>query len=183
MIPEAELAYDAVGNYSTACAATAKMRTAIDNTGAKSSCYSFSYAPTLDLNTRWGATGIKYSSTLPLQAWSASNMGVVTWDAQGVNTSGAFIETDMMMNLATATFACATAGGRLPTIEELLTLASATDTASGGITHTPPGFVGGVYYSSSVVPSNIIWSYNVDMLSGSWNGYGGSSQSYVHCVR
>ena len=180
MIPEAEIAYDTAGDYSTACAGVAKMLTAIDSTGAKSSCYSYNVAGFSDVHLRWGASGIIGTST-PIKAWSSSPVGVVTWDVQGVNSSGVFVDTDVTMNWTIANTACATSGGRLPTLEELKTLSDATFATSGS--YTPPGFVALFYWSFVTIPSDSARAYGVVMSTGNIGTGYKTSNGYVRCVR
>lgn len=182
-ISEAELSYDTAGNYSTACTAIAKMLTAITSAGGTTSCLSYNNAGLSDVYLRWGASGIAGTST-PIKAWSSSGAGAVTWDAQGVNSSGTFVGTDVYMAWDIANTACAKAGGRLPTMEELKTLSDASYIASGNTSHTPPGFVAGGYRSSTTVPSNSAWAYDVLMYDvGSVGGYSKANPGYVRCVR
>ena len=93
-----ELAYSDNGSYagisaagnqtaqptlpSTVCIGPiANMAQSIISSGAKARCLSTNFALWLEVNQRWGASGLIYSSSAPVKAWSASNMGVVTWDA------------------------------------------------------------------------------------------------------
>ncbi|HBB49265.1 TPA: hypothetical protein DEQ22_03070 [Candidatus Nomurabacteria bacterium] len=182
MIPQAELSYDTPGNYSAACASVQAMLDAITDSGASSSCLSYNNSGLSDVYIRWGASGIKGTST-PIQAWSSSPVGAATWDVQGVNSSGVFVSSDTYMNWDTANTACGIAGGRLPTMEELKTLTDATYIASGNATRTPPGFVADYYWSSTAVPSNSTWAYSVDMTSGNIGDGYKATDSYVRCVR
>src|SRR5690606_7286470 len=104
MAAQMELSYSDNGDYSgintagpnqyrpdTNCIGPiANMAQSIDGGGAIARCLSTSVSGWQDLSKRWGATGLIYSATAPVKAWSASQQGVVTWDAQGVNSSGAF---------------------------------------------------------------------------------------------
>ena len=183
MISQAELAYDTPGNYSTVCTDSkiTSMLTAITNAGATTSCLSYNNSGLSDVYLRFGATGIIYSATPPVKAWSVSNIGAVTWDAQGVNSAGAFVGTDVTMTWDQANTACATAGGRLPTMEELKTLTNATFAA--GATYTPPGFVASHYWSSVTVPSSPTYAYIVTMTTGDISYNHKANGSYVRCVR
>ncbi|HBB49769.1 TPA: hypothetical protein DEQ22_02895 [Candidatus Nomurabacteria bacterium] len=181
-IAQAELSYSDVGDYSGACTAIAKMLTAVTSAGASSACYSYNNAGLSDVYQRWGASGIKGTST-PIQAWSSSPTGAATWDVQGVNFSGVFVGADVTMNWDTANTACGIAGGRLPTTEELKTLSDATYTASGNTTRTPPGFVASFYWSSTTVPFNSAWAYGVNMTTGVLSYDNKPSNYYVRCVR
>ncbi len=69
MIAQAELTYEATGNYSTACASVANMITAINNSGGTAVCYS------LD-NTRWAVSAKLNSDST--KNWSVDSNGIVT---------------------------------------------------------------------------------------------------------
>lgn len=168
MINQAELAYDGPGNYSTVCAdeKIVDMMSAITKASGTGSCFSQYQLAYSDLNKRWGASAIMGTST-PLRAYSVSGTGVTTWDTQGVNASGTFVASDVFMNWANANNACAIAGGRLPTVEELKALSDATWIASGNTTHTPPGFLATHYWSSTTTPSTAANAYRVIMTDGS----------------
>jgi len=180
-IPEAELAYDTAGNYSTACTAIAKMLTAITSAGGTTSCFSNNNAGLLDVYLRWGASGIVGTST-PIKAWSSSGAGAVAWDVQGVNSSGV-LGTNVAMAWDTANTACATSGGRLPTMEELKTLSDATYVASVNTSRTPPGFAASGYWSSTTVPSNSANAYLVYMTTGIVYSIPKTSIYFARCVR
>ncbi len=183
MIGQAELAYDIPGNYSAACASVAPMLSAINSAGATSSCFSFNSSGFADIYLRWGASGTIYSSTAPVKAWSSSPRGAVTWDAQGVNSSGAFVGTDVTMTWDAANTACTISGGRLPAMEELKTLADATYAGSGSTTYTPAGFVASSYWSSTTVPSDSTAVYYVGMSTGGIATILKTGTLYVRCVR
>jgi prepilin-type N-terminal cleavage/methylation domain-containing protein len=179
MIPAVEMAYDSTGNYSTACTVATTSLDAIKGTSIATSCLSYN-----DGFLRWGASAITYAVTPPIKAWSVSQAGQVAWDAKGVDLSGTFVlDTDTYMNWNNANAACTTAGGRLPTLEELYTLAQATRIASGNATTTPPGFVASLYWPSTVVPSNNTLGYKVDMSTGFIGSFPKSDNGYVRCVR
>ncbi|MFA6258451.1 MAG: DUF1566 domain-containing protein, partial [Candidatus Paceibacterota bacterium] len=81
--------------------------------------------------------------------------------------------------------------GRLPTLEELKTLADAECIARGNSSATcnaalqrnPPGFVASDYWSSVTVPSSSANAYNVSMYNGNVGNYPKSNYKYVRCVR
>jgi len=197
-----ELAYSENGSYgginagtseylpSTVCIGPiANMAQSIISSGAKARCLSTNVSGWSDVNQRWGASGLIYSSSAPVRAWSASNMGVVTWDARGVNLTGAFVSTDVTMTWNDANTACGLAGGRLPTIEELKTLGDAQCEALGSADCTadsernPPGFVASGYWSSTTLPSDSDFAYLVIFVNG-WRGNSLKiNTNYVHCVR
>ncbi len=203
MVSQMELAYSDNGNYgginaagnppyrpSTVCIGPiANMATAITNGGAKSRCLSTNVSGWSDVNQRWGVSGLMPTTSSPVKAWSVSNLGLVTWDSQGVNSSGAFVGTDVTMNWNTAVNACALSGGRLPTIEELKTLADAQCEALGSADCTvdsarnPPGFVANYYWSSTTVPSVPASAYVVGFGIGGIGYSGKTTSSYVRCVR
>lgn len=181
-MPQAELSYNDTGNYSNACTSIAPMLTGITDNGVTPSCLSYNNPGFSDVYLRWGASGLKNLST-PLQAWSANPTGAVTWDIQGVNSSGVFVSPDTNMTWDAANTACTTAGGRLPTIEELKTLVNATYTASGNTTYTIPGFVNNHYWSQTVTPSNSTYGYTVYLPTGGINIQSKPNLYYVRCVR
>ncbi len=200
-----ELAYSENGSYggiNTAGTSTsfpitvcigpiANMAQSIISSGAKARCLSTNVSGWSDVNQRWGASGLIYSSSAPVRAWSASNMGVVTWDAQGVNSTGEFVITDVTMSWDAANTACGLAGGRLPTIEELKTLGDAQCEALGSTDCTnssarnPPGFEAVGYWSSTTFPSDSTLAYFVHFGIGFVLAFQKSSNytNYVHCVR
>ncbi len=174
MMSQAELLYDGPNNYSAVCLdpTVTSMLTSLGTEGATAKCYSYTNGTT-DINTRWGVSA-KLNQTA-FGAYSADSMGVVTWDTQGVNASGAFVTPDVNMNWAAATAACALAGGRLPSIEELQALWS----AYGGV---PTGFTSSnsLYWSATLVPPNGVQVYETNggiMSTAKTNG------GYVRCVR
>ena len=183
---QAELSNEATGDFSTVCSDAAGMVSAIGRiTGVGASCYSYNSPGHSDVYLRWATSAMVYSAT-PLRAWSTSQAGNVTWDAQGVNASGVFVTPDVSMTWANANAACAAAGARLPTIEELDTLANATYMSSGNVTGNPVGFMWGGTWSSTTVPSTPTSAYFVAMD----NGGGGSINTNlkanylsVRCVR
>jgi len=200
MGPQMELSYSDNGNYfginssnenTTCIGPIAKMAEAIVRNGATVRCFSFYNPLAGDLYQRWAASSIIYDSTLPIKAWSSSPGGIVTWDAKGVNSSGVPVENDVAMTWDNAVTACATAGGRLPTIEELKTLINATYVASGNTSHTPPGFKTFYYWSSTQSPpsnNNSTYAYTVSLTMSSGGNVGTTSKNfpdyiYVHCVR
>ena len=183
IVTQAELSNSNAGDYSTVCADSAGILSSIARIpGTTTSCYSYSNAGNSDVYLRWGASAIIYSAS-PLRAWSSSQAGPATWDAQGVNSSGAFVGTDVTMTYTAASAACALAGARLPTMEELKTLSDATFAASGGATRTPPGFVVSDYWSSTTVPSDSTQAYVVYLLSGNTINYNKTFGYFVRCVR
>ena len=158
------------------------MLAAITNGSTYTYCLSYNNSGLLDVYLRYGASAIIGTST-PIQAYSVNPTGVSTWDVQGVNTSGSFVSTDASMNWDAANTACSTAGGRLPTVEELKTLSDAAYAASLNTSHTPPGFVANGYWSSTTIPSTPAKAYYVYMVSGGIGSGNKTSGDLVRCVR
>ena len=195
MVVEMELSYSDNGNYSgiinpitnttypdtTCIGGVVKMAQAIINSGATVRCLSYYFPSAFDVYLRWGASALKGKSA-PIQAWSSSNTGVVTWDEKGVNSSGVFVSPDTIMKWDDAIIACALAGGRLPTLEELKTLSDAMFVASGS--NVPPGFVtGSNYYSSNILPNSPTAAWVVNTGGGAIYSVTKTNPYYVHCVR
>jgi type IV pilus assembly protein PilA len=154
-------------------------------------CFSFDGTPygvpyTGDIYQRFGATALMYDSG-ELKAWSVDERGVVKWDLKGVTSAGVEVATnDTTMNWTTANNACATFGGRLPSIEQLRTLSHAWYTTSTSYTPTPTSgsFIASFYWSSTPVPSSPgSLSYVQSMTNGSLSSYTQASGLYVRCVR
>ena len=148
MIPQAELAYDTAGNYSTACAAMARMLTAITNAGGTAVCWNYSDY------VRWGVS-VKLNSD-STKNWSVDGTGVVTWDTADASGGSS-------MTWANANTACAGLGGRLPSFEELKALYTAHGT-------TPPGFSASYYWTGTTFPSDSASAYYVFMSTGVISG-------------
>ncbi|MFA6340915.1 MAG: DUF1566 domain-containing protein, partial [Candidatus Paceibacterota bacterium] len=162
MMTQAEVLYD--GNYSAVCAGVAGMLTAIDKTGGHSACYSFNNSGLADVNLRWGASAKNSDGS---KNWSSDMNGVVTWDTANTGT---------IMAWNAANTACAAAGGRLPSLEELKSLYDAYGA-------TPTGFTAYNYWSGTTVPSNSARAYNVDMGYGDVYSNSKTVSIYVRCVR
>lgn len=159
IIPQAELAYDVPGNYSAVCTTDTKvasMLTAITNAGGTANCYSYN-------NTRWGVSAKLNSDST--QNFSVDSTGVVTWDTADKPVS----------NWATANTNCVATGGKLPSVEEIVTLFR----SYGG---TPPSFVASLYWSGTTNPTASTNAYNVNMVSGNVNNVIKTSNNYVRCV-
>ncbi len=141
---------------------------------------------------RFAATALIYD-TGELKAWSVDENGVVKWDTHGVSSNGATISTGAIMpwktlaGISVAANACKTNGGRLPSVEQLRTLAHAWYQGSGNLTYTPFGFVGGggnSHWSSTALPSSLnSLAYYVHISDGSLNSYPQDDSLYVQCVR
>jgi len=159
IIPQAELAYDTPGNYSTVCSDTkiTDMITSINNSGGTAFCY------TLD-NTRWGVS-VKLNSD-STQNFSVDSTGVATWDTIDKTFS----------NWDTANTNCAAAGGRLPSYEELKAFSLAYSST------TPSGFVAGGYWSGTTMPSNSAGAYSLNISSGGIGFSNKANGNYVRCV-
>jgi len=158
IIPQAELTYDAPGNYSLVCADTkvASMLTAINNAGGTTSCSTYD-------NTRWGVS-VKLDSD-DTKKFSVDPIGVVVWDTA-----------DKSLSIwDTAVTKCASTGGHLPSLEQL----KALQTIYGG---TPTGFTGSNYWSGTMVPTNNNNAYYVNMSTGAVSNALKGTNWYVRCV-
>jgi prepilin-type N-terminal cleavage/methylation domain-containing protein len=193
MSSQAEILYTDNSNYSginssnsdTTCTGSlADIAQGMISQGATVRCLSYNNSSLSDVFRRWGISSIIYDIT-NLKAYSADDQGVVTWDIKGVTSTGTFvIGNDTTMNWATAINACATSGGRLPTMEELKTLSDAYYVASGTTaSHKPIGFTAAGYWSSTPVPSDVLQAYVVSMNSGVIYPNPKVNGLYVHCVR
>lgn len=180
MVAQAELASFTTNNYAGACAALGDTITNISTDEVEVSCTTINNPTNQDVHRRWAATAL-IGMTIPIQAYSVSTDGVVSWDIQGVNSSGSFVTSDVAMRWNIAESACVTSGGRLPTIEELKTLSDTAYAALG--TRTPPGFKSTRYWSATAVPSNTSNHYTVDTSNGAVNNYPTTSNLTVRCVR
>jgi len=180
MIAQAEILNidSTAGNYGTTCTGLQKFIDSITDKGGTSYCSTYSNGSSY-IHPSWGVTTLMNTST-PIQAYSSSPSGVTTWQTKGVNSSGVFVDTDVTMNWAIASTACATAGGRLPTMEELRALSQASFNASGS--YTPPSFFAGSYWSSTMNPADSTYAYNVSVVSGVVNCPTKTNGYYVRCV-
>jgi prepilin-type N-terminal cleavage/methylation domain-containing protein len=163
MIPQAELTYEANGNYSTACASLANIITAINNVGGTASCYSHA----VDGNVRWGVSAKLNSDTS--KNWAVDGMGVVAWDTSDASAT--------QISWSAANTACSNIGGRLPSYEQLNALYLVYGT------NPTPGFISvGQYWSGTTVPSDNLAAYDMTMATG--NVYNGPKINghYVRCV-
>jgi prepilin-type N-terminal cleavage/methylation domain-containing protein len=162
-MPQAELVRSDVGDYSTVDSSSFAMQAGITKVGGKVACYSTNQSDAGDY-LRWGCSATNSDNT---KNWSVSSQGgVVIWDDSNLGS----------YNWDNAVTACATAGGRLPTIEELKALRSAYGTI-------PTGFINGFYWSSteSVLSTDVAW--RIMLGSGSIIGGPKSSLFLVRCVR
>ena len=197
MQSQAELTYTESGSYvslfdgSYNCVGPlATMAQSLTDKGFTVKCYSRNDSSRSDVYLRFGATAILYD-TNSFKAYSTDQNGVVTWDQKGVNSSGAYVDTDTNTNMTwtVSGTACATAGGRLPSLEQLFTLGRAYGAASlaatGTATYKPtsPGFVANGYWSSTLVPSGGSQAYNVYFSGGSIDANSTANPDYVRCVR
>ena len=161
MIPQAELAYDGPGNYSTVCTdpRILSMLDSINNSGGTAQCYSFD-------NTSWAASAKLNSDST--QNFLVSSTGVVTWDSAYSLTSWSGNNTN-----------CAAIGGRQPTIDELKSLSL----VYGSV--TPPGFGANYYFSSTTVTSDPTRVYGLNFNGGSTASTWSKTLSTIYggCVR
>lgn len=171
--------YDCIGSLSA-------MAQSLSDQGVVVKCYSRNNLVQSDVYLRFGATAIIYDANL-LKAWSVDRNGVVAWDQQGVNSSGVYVNPDTYtgMTHSVSTQACASAGGRLPSVEQLFTLARAYYSASGNTTYKPTssGFVADHYRSATTVPSDSSQSYGVRFSDGVIFTGSVLTPYYVRCVR
>ena len=158
----------------------------LEDQGIVVKCFSFYGTPfnspyTGDDYLRFGATALIYD-TGELKAWSVDENGVVKWDTQGVNSSGAFVTPDITASWINAKNYCALSGGRLPSIEQARTLSHAW--YSKASVWNPLGFVANGYWSSTPVPSSpATLAYNQGMYYGDLYPYTQANGYYVRCVR
>lgn len=149
-------------------------------------CYSRNSSTNGDIYFRFGATAIIYDANA-FKAWSVDQNGVATWDQKGVNASGTPVDTDVYtgMTFAVSNTACAIYGGRLPSLEQLFTLARAYYSASGNTSYTPtsPGFAANLYWSSTIVPILSSQAYVVNFSNSNIFPTSSSSAYRVRCVR
>lgn len=158
-IPQAELSYDGASpnSFVNACAAVAPMIAGIASAGGTAVCYSYD-------NTRFGVSAKLNADTT--KNYSADSAGVVTWDT--ADQSGA-------LTWDAANTACAAAGGRLPSFEEL----KALDLIYGS---TPPSFAVHQYWSGTLDPTTSANAYYVSVDNGGYGSIARTSTIYVRCV-
>lgn len=190
MQSQAEITYLDTGSYASLYNTTtydcigplANMALSLTDKGVTVKCYSRNSSAQNDVYLRFGATAIIYDANA-FKAWSTDQNGVVAWDQKGVNSSGAFVISDITANWADAKNYCALSGGRLPSIEQAITLSHAWYQGSSNTTYTPLGFFESYYWSSTPVPSPstpVYWQY---MPNGSLAYTSQASETYVRCVR
>jgi len=194
MQSQAELTYTDTGNYSSlyntstydCVGPLATMAQSLTDQGVTVKCYSRNDSSRNDVYLRFGATAIIYD-TNSFKAYSTDQNGVVTWDQKGVNASGAYVDTDVYsgMTFAVSNSACAKAGGRLPSVEQLFTLGRAYYSASENNSYKPTssGFVANYYWSSTLVPSDGSRVYHVYFVNGSIATSSTVDSIHVRCVR
>ena len=158
----------------------------LEDQGIVVKCFSF-YGSGLggvyagDNYNRFAATALIYD-TGELKAWSVDENGVVKWDTQGVNSSGAFATPDITASWSNAKNYCALSGGRLPSIEQARTLSHAW--YSKASVWNPLGFVADLYWSSTPVPSSpATLAYFQSMGGGLLFNVTQTFGLYVRCVR
>ncbi|NCU28608.1 MAG: DUF1566 domain-containing protein [Candidatus Moranbacteria bacterium] len=141
-----------------------------------------------DNNFRFGATALIYDAG-ELKAWSVDENGVVKWDTKGVDSSGVTLAgNDVTMAWTIANSACATNGGRLPSIEQARTLSHAWNSKASSDGDADPwapfGFVAGYYWSSTPVPSSpTTLAYLQTMGNGALDYGSRGGGYYARCVR
>lgn len=170
MSAEIELLSQDTGNYAfiNTCTSTSsplqKFVTALQAQNTVVSCHSTSYGSLA--NKGWGVSARTNGSIF--ETWSASEDGVVAWDALNKSES--------IWTVAIAT--CAADGARLPTINELKSMRD----AYGAV---PPSFVAGNYqFSKSENMANLNNVMTVLMSDGVMHsGWVKVNPSAVRCVR
>lgn len=171
--------FDCVGSLSD-------MAKSLTDQGVTIKCYSRDDLSRGDVYRRFGATAIIYDIDT-FKAWSTDQNGVVTWDQKGVDLSGNYVNLDTKLGLkfTESNNACALAGGKLPSIEQLFTLGRAYHTASGNVSYKPTslGFVQESYWSSTSVPYNYLEAYGVNFNHGYIYGGTKAAYNFIRCVR
>jgi len=166
MIAQAELVYDGPGNYSSVCGDTkiASMITSINNSGGTAKCYS----TIMDPGKRWAVSARLNSDNT--KNWTVDSTGVATWDTS--DPSGG-----STMDWNTAVTTCKNLGGRLPTMEQIISL----NKAYNGL---PPGFESYFYWSGTTVDSDTTLAYQGNPADGG-EDTGGKiySDPHVRCIR
>ncbi|NCU28095.1 MAG: prepilin-type N-terminal cleavage/methylation domain-containing protein [Candidatus Moranbacteria bacterium] len=152
-------------------------------------CYSYSNSTYNDVYQRFGATALIYDTT-ELKAWSVDENGVVKWDTHGVDSYGVSVtpDTNSGMRWLISKNACSTNGGRLPSIEQLITLSfawySKANTDGDVDPYAPMGFTSSGYWSSVLTPSDELLAYIVHLPNGGIYAYSPTSNSlFTRCVR
>ena len=162
IIAQAELAYDAPGDYSNVCtdAKILSMRTSIIATGATVGCYKSTD------NKRWA---ISARSTNDItKSWTVDSTGVSVWNSSdpsgGVN-----------MDWNTAVTTCKATGEKLPSMEQLISFR----TASGGL---PYGFQNYYYWAGNTLDATT--AYDAYMVDGTEDATVKTNTGpHVRCVR
>jgi prepilin-type N-terminal cleavage/methylation domain-containing protein len=133
---------------------------------------------------RFAATALIYDAG-ELKAWSVDENGIVKWDTHGVDEDGLTIPDDTILDYSTAKTACATNGGRLPSIEQLKTLSYAWYQGSENIAYLPFGFQEFIYYwSSTPYPDRpAVLTYGLDMSFSFLNVGENAFGALVRCIR
>ena len=157
MMLQAELTYDDVGNYSTVCTTDSKiisMLANINSNGGTASCYSYD-------GTRWGVSAKLNSDNT--KNFSVDSVGVVTWDTADTT-------------LSSWSNACVASGGKLPSVEEQVSLKNIYN-------GNPPNFTNGYYWSNVTHPSDSSQAYLVHMTLGNVTQTSKTESTYVRCVK
>lgn len=189
---QAEITHSSTGTYSglyntvtyNCEGSLASIAQSITSQGVTVKCFSRNNTAHQDVHLRFGATAIIYSTSV-IKAWSVDQNGVVAWFETGVNSLGNSVTPDVNsgMTYSVSNNACAIAGGRLPSLEQLFTLAKAYFYASGSVSNVPTGFSTGSYWSSTIVPSESASAYRVFMSSSGIGAAVFTSGEHVRCVR
>jgi prepilin-type N-terminal cleavage/methylation domain-containing protein len=144
-------------------------------------CFSYNGSSYGDVYLRFGATALMYD-TNELKAWSVDENGIVKWDdfdLTSVNPPGGDSKTQL-----NAKTACATNGGRLPSLEIFYTLIQSWRIGNGGSSSQPVGFSSGSYWTSTATPLYILQGYRqLTSLTGYFGQGPVSDERMTHCVR
>lgn len=166
-ISAAELVYDNAkpNSYTGVCAALASMLASVNAAGATAQCWTYD-------NTRWGVAAKNSDGS---KNWSVSMAGVATWYPADTNATGG--TGSVTMDWDTAVAACRTAGGRMPSFEEL----KALSLAYGSV--TPPSFQATSYWSGTQHPTTSANAYRIYLSDGGINNFPKTNLYYVRCIR
>jgi prepilin-type N-terminal cleavage/methylation domain-containing protein len=172
---QAELEYSKTGDYSNVATAIAPMIDHINKNGGTATTTFSNISPINEGYKRY-AVSAKLNSD-PLKSWSISDSGnVAKWDTQDTNPDGNTVLVGAFMKWSDAIAACKLFGGRLPTVEELISLRNAHGT-------TPSGMQSVFYWSSTTYAGNSDYAWVVDMSLGNVDfGIKDYGYSLVRCV-
>jgi len=175
MQSQAEITYSETGSYSSlftynanlnCIGPLASMAQSLTEKGVIVKCFSSNNPSLQDVYQRFGASAM-IPSTNELKAWSVSENGVVKWDTKGVDTNGIPLPSgDDWGSQDGSIAACSKSGGRLPSIEEAVTLISMSPSGFDEMAYWGYG-----YWSSTKVP--------VEIQNNNWGGSGTLPAGYL----